>query len=203
MNTSDRKLLKKRAPGATLQARRVPDAFRWYIKQAQWRVVNYGGPVRCSLMKGTMNALFIKIFLLGTAARGYTCLVWYRGFSPIISSKYMWNIFLNNSQVSCNETDTKPVEDRYQKFKLTCKNRKLFNRLNWLMRDYSNLFDEIRYQLLKLVTPFVEIYNKIRTLLYTKIQFFDQRKYRYQRCEFQYWFFNPRRRVIYHRMAWN
>ena len=49
---------------------------------------------------------------------------------------------------------TMPVGDRYPKFKHTCKKRKLFFRLNRLMRDYSNLFDEIRHQPLKLVTPF-------------------------------------------------
>ena len=40
-------------------------------------------------MKGTMNALFSKIFLSGTAARGYTCLVWYRGFPHNILKRYV------------------------------------------------------------------------------------------------------------------
>ena len=64
---------------------------------------NCDGPARCSLMKGTMNALFIKIFLSGTAARGYTCLVGYRGFPHSIPKMYVKYFFLNNSQVLCNE----------------------------------------------------------------------------------------------------
>ena len=42
-------------------------------EQAQLMLINFGDPVRCSLMKGTMNALFIKFSRSGTAARGYTC----------------------------------------------------------------------------------------------------------------------------------
>ena len=65
-------------------------------------LVNYGGSVRCSLMKGAMNALFIKIFLSGTAARGNSCLVWYRGFPHNILKMYVKYFFINNSQVLCN-----------------------------------------------------------------------------------------------------
>ena len=53
--------------------------------------------------EGTMDALSIKIFLSGAAAGGHAYFVRSRGF-PITSSKYMLNIFSNNSKVLCNET---------------------------------------------------------------------------------------------------
>ena len=61
-------------------------------------LVNYGGSVRCSLMKGTMNALLSKIFLSGTAAREHICLVWYRGFPQNILKIYV-EYFLSNLKV--------------------------------------------------------------------------------------------------------
>ena len=67
-----------------------------------------------------------------------------------IKAKGMQYLLINGVLIG---GDVKPVEDRYQKFKLTRKNQKLFNRLNRLMRDYFNLYEEIRHQLLKLVTP--------------------------------------------------